>query len=319
MARQAIPPDLRLLSKVSKLYYERHLNQNEIAERLHLSRPKVSRLLQQAQDEGIVQITVMSPPGIYADLEQQLEERFGLREAVVVEVDKTAPQEVVSREVGTGAGEYFQRTLSVGDIIGISWGMTLVGMVNALPRCEIEEVHVVQIIGGLGPPEAEVHATNLCRRLSYKLSSKLTLIPAPGIASTNQARAALETDSHVQNALALFERINVAYVGIGVPSPTSVTMRDGSILTAEDLERLRAHGAVGDIALRYFDGGGQAVASELDERVVGITLQQLRQIETVVGVAGGQQKEAVVRAALHGRLINVLITDQLLAARLLDL
>lgn len=76
--------------------------------------------------------------------------------------------------------DYFQRTLRDGDIIGISWGTTLNAMVSALPPQETRNVHVVQIIGGLGLPEAEVHATDLCRRMAHALSSKLTLLPAPG-------------------------------------------------------------------------------------------------------------------------------------------
>ena len=310
--------DLRLLSKVSKLYYEQGLTQQEAADRLCLSRSKVSRLLQQARDVGIVQITVLSPSGVYPDLEYQLESKFGLQEASVVEATEPASQEAISREIGIAAANYLQRTLADGDIIGISWGTTLNAMVAALQPQETRNVHVVQIIGGLGLPEAEFHATDLCRRMAHTLNSKLTLLPAPGIVESQQAKETILADGYVQRALDLISEITVAYVGIGAPTPTSVVMRDGSIMGQAELDDLLSKGAVGDIALRFFDANGQPIHSELDDRVIGITLEQLKQIERVVGVAGGPEKDAVIRGAILGGLINVLITDHATATRLLE-
>lgn len=317
MARPPQQIDRRLLSKVSKLYYEQNLTQQVIAERLHLSRPKVSRLLQQAVEEGIVQITVLSPPGVYAALEQTIEERYGLQEAVVVEVERGLSASAVSREVGIAAAEYLQRTLQEGDTIGISWGTTLNAMVSAMRGTEAADLHVIQIIGGLGPPESEIHATDLCRRLARLLNSRLTLIPAPGVVDSLQARDALLADSHVQAAFDLFPRLNVAYVGIGAPGPESLLRTHNSIVRPSEYDTLFRLGAVGDIALRFFDEQGQPVRSDLDERVIGISLEQLKHVERVVGVAGGMQKLNVVRAALNGGLIDVLITDQELAQHLL--
>jgi len=317
MPRRLSRQDLRLLVKVSKAYYEQGLTQQEIADRLHQSRSRVSRLLREARDTGIVQITVVPPKNTHPDLEVQLETTFRLQEAVVIEVAEQSSDEAISREIGMAAAAYLQRTLMDGDIIGISWGTTLNAMVSALQPQETRDVHVVQIIGGLGPPEAEVHATDLCRRMVRALGSKLTLLAAPGIVDSQQVKEVILRDSHVQTVFDLFSHINVAYVGIGAPTPDSVVMRDGTIMTQAELNGLLAKGAVGDIALRYFDARGQPVHSDLDDRVVGITLEQLRRIDRVVGVSGGQQKHAVIRGALLGGLIDVLITDQVTAQRLL--
>jgi DNA-binding transcriptional regulator LsrR (DeoR family) len=300
------------------LYYEQNLTQGEIADRLRLSRPKVSRLLQQALDEGIVQITVHSPSSVHADLEEQLEQKYGLQEAVVVEVLNPSSQEMVAREVGVAAANYFQRTIQDGDIIGIAWGSTLNAMVGALQPMDVRDVHVVQMIGGLGMPEAEVHATSLCRRLTQLLNSRLTLLHAPGVVDNQLVTQAILSDSHMQEVLGLFERINVAYVGVGSPTPDSVVMRDGTIIRQKDLNTLLANGAVGDIVLRYFDAQGRPVHSDLDERVIGISLEQLKRIPRVVGVTGGPQKHEVIYGALRGRLINILITDEHSARYLLE-
>lgn len=317
MARPPLQADRRLLSKVSKLYYEQGLTQQIIAERLHLSRPKVSRLLQQAIDEGIVQITVLSPPGIYSSLETQLEQKYGLQEAVIIEIDVASPQHFISKELGASAAAYLQRTIQDGDHIGISWGTTLNAMAQSLQPCDAENVHVIQMIGGLGRPEAETHASELCKRIARVLNGQLTLIPAPGVVDSIGVKEALLSDSYVQAAFDLFSKINVAYVGIGVPTPDAMLYKS-SIISTSEITALQRHGALGDIALRFFDRQGQSIHSDLDERVVGITLEQLGKIDRVVGVAGGPNKREVVNAALMGGLIDVLITDQLLAASLLD-
>ncbi len=317
--RRLLPEEeLRLLAKVGKLYYEEGFNQDEIVKRLHLSRSKVSRLLQQARAEGIVKITVIPPPGIYADLEVELESRFRLQEAIVVDGQQPYNLKTVARELGAAAAGYLQRTIQPGDVIGVSWGHTMNEMVAAMQPSNIENVQVVQMIGGLGKPESEVHATDLCRRLARLLGGRLVLLPAPGIVDQQPFKEILLSDSHIQSAFRLFPKISTAYVGIGAPAPDTVLMRDASIIHPEELAGLLAQGAVGDIALRFFDAFGQPVHSELDERVIGISLQELKKIDRVVGVAGGPDKEAAIYGALRGGLIDVLVTDHITAARLVE-
>jgi DNA-binding transcriptional regulator LsrR (DeoR family) len=115
----------------------------------------------------------------------------------------------------------------------------------------------------------------------------------------------------------MFGKVNVAYIGIGVPSPNGVLYRS-SIINSREIADLQQQGAVGDIALRFFNAEGQPIHSDLDERVIGISLQQLKQCDRVVGVAGGASKRDVVYAVLKSKLINILITDHLLAAALLE-
>lgn len=309
----------RLLVKVSKMYYDEGLSQDNIIARLDLSRSKISRLLQQARDEGIVQITVTSPKHLFSDLETRLEKLFGLYEAVVVETHSTDSQDNVIRELGTAAAGYLERSL-VGKTttLGISWGSTLHAMVAALHTNRLPKTNVVQIIGGLGQPESEAHATDLCHRLARSLGSQLTLLPAPGIVATKQAREVLLTDLYVQRAVEMFNHLEIAFVGIGVPVQDSVLIRDGSILSQKELDVLLKKGVVGDIALRFFDAQGQPVQSEIDKRVIGITIEQLRLTRRVVGIAGGPDKFEAIRGALHGKLINVLITDSINAEKLLQ-
>ena len=191
----------RLLVKTAQLYYEQELTQSEISKRLLLSRQKVQRLLQNARDQGIVRINIRPVMGVYAQLEQALEERFGLREALVVETTANEEQPIVTREIGVGAAEYLLRVLRPHDVVVVSWGGSLLGMVDALWAVggvdDIEGVKVVQGLGGLGDPTNETHAADLTRRLAKIMGGQAILLPAPGVGGVFEASQAFVSDPFV--------------------------------------------------------------------------------------------------------------------------
>jgi DNA-binding transcriptional regulator LsrR (DeoR family) len=312
----------RMLVKTAQLYYEQELTQAQISQRLGLSRQKVQRLLQEAREQGIVRINIQPVMGVFTSLEQKLERRFGLDEAVVVETTAYEEQAVVMREIGAGAFEYLLRVLRPNDVIVVSWGGSLLGMVDALQARggvdDVEELTVVQGLGGLGDPTRSTHAADLTRRLAQMLGGRALLLPAPGVAGSLESRKAYAGDPFVAQALAQGAAANLAFMGIGAPRPDSILCREGTIVSWSEMSVLEEQGAVGDINLRYFDRLGQRVASDLDERVIGLTLDEIRQIDRVVGVAGGAAKFEAIRAALQGKLINVLVTDHMSGRRLLD-
>ena len=318
MAAKPTHEEVRLLVKVARFYYEDGLNQEAITARLGLSRSKVSRLMAQARETGIVQIIVVEPDDLSLDIESRLEERFGLEEALVVESQPADSQAQVSRAVGNAAAGYLARAISRRSTIGMCWGDTLRHMVAGLALQRSPDAQVVQIIGGIGQPDAEVHATELCRTMARTLDCRLTLLPVPGIVADQRTREALLSDVHVQRAVEAFDDLDIAFVGIGAPTRDSVTMRDGSIITRAELDGMLRRGAVGDIALRYYDSSGECIESDINERIIGMTLEQLKQVPRIVGVSGGPQKVAAIRAALKGELVNVLITDSVTAENLLE-
>lgn len=298
------------MSKVSSLYYLQDLTQREIAERLHLSRPKVSRLLKSARDEGIVQIFVAAPDENYVELENAIERTYGLEEVVIAatELPDAADAATLKRAVGKAAARYLRRTTRAGDVLGITWGTTLQAMMRALEPMSVSDVHVVQTLGGVGRPEAEAHAADLSRRLAHLLGARLTALPVPGIVQSREVRDVLLSDHHTRNAFDRFPKITTAYVGIGALA-TNPILDEEPTPSCPIRDQLYALDAVGDIALRFFDAHGQPVSTALDERLIGITMDQLRQTGRVVGIAGGPKKIDAVRGALQGHLIDVLITD----------
>ena len=314
----------RVMVKAARLYYDDGLTQAEIAERLRLSRQRVQRLLHQAHADGIVQISVNPLVGVFSDLERALEAEFGLAEAIVVETTASAAsdgQVTAAREVGAGAAEYLLRVVRPKDRILISWGNSVLGMVNVLSRprhIEVDELTVIQGLGGLGDPNDSMHATQLVKRAAYALSAQAVLLPAPAVAGTLEARDALCRDPYVARTLEMARAADLAFIGIGSLRSESILLPEfWKIMTPSILSELKKGGAVGSTNLRYFDERGRRVRSRFDDCVIGLTLDEIRKIPRVVGLAGGSTKLPAIRAALEGELLDVLVTDHLTAQQLL--
>jgi DNA-binding transcriptional regulator LsrR (DeoR family) len=309
--------ELRLMTKVARMYHEQGLRQTEIMERLNMSQSTISRLLKRAEKAGIVRITVSVPSGAYPDLEEALQEKFRLKEAIVV--DSVEDDDHLMRDLGPAAAYYVETTLKPNDVVGLSsWSAALLAMVDAMqPNTRTAGVRVVQILGGVGNPSAEVHATHLTQRFANLVGGSATLLPAPGVVGSAEARRVLMKDRFVQEAVRLIDTVTLALVGIGSIEPSRLLAASGNVFSHSELEVLGEHGAVGDICLRFFDRMGAPVTTSLNDRVIGMDLGQLRRANRVVGVAGGKRKAAAIRGALVGGLVNVLITDRNTAALLL--
>jgi len=310
--------ELRLMTRVARLYHDEGVRQPQIAARLRLSQPKVSRLLKQAQAEGIVRISVRPPSGTNPDLEGALESHYGLHEVEVVDISRD-DDEVAVRELGAAAAYHLETTVRSGDIIGVSsWSATLLAMVDAMhPVSGVRDTQVVQILGGGGDPAAEGHATHLVRRMAHLLHGQGTFLPAPSSVGSAEARNVLLEDPFVRRAISLFDELDVALVGIGGQEPSGLLASSGNVFSNAELRTVRAAGGVGDIGLRYLAQDGQPVDSPLDDRVIGIELEQLKRVPRAIAVAGGPSKTQAIRAALIGGWINCLITDRPTAERLL--
>lgn len=300
---------LRESLKVAKLYYEDNLTQEEIAKKLRLSRPKVSRLLQEARNAGLVKITVASLPSACTDLERQIEERYGLLEVMAVEVSQPDSYVQTARELGAAAASYLRRIVRDGDTIGLTWGLTLASLVENLTPEKRKDVTVMQLAGGLGEPDSETHATDLVRRMAMMLEANLQLIPAPGIVKTIELAQLLRAEPYVAQALEQIQQVNLAFVGIGNLHRESLLMRDERILTWKEVQPILDRGGVGDIGLHFYDSHGEPLYSEIEERLVGASVTDYRRIERVVGVAGGADKYHAILGGIRGKLINTLITD----------
>jgi DNA-binding transcriptional regulator LsrR (DeoR family) len=310
--------ELRLMAKVARMYHAQGLRQVEITDRLNVHQSTVSRLLQRAEKEGIIRVTLTMPSGLHPELEDRLESAYGLREAIVV--DSIDQEDQIVRDLGAAAAFYLETALKPSDVVGISsWSAALLAMVESMrPHPRTAGARVVQILGGIGNPGAQIHATQLTQRLASLISGTARLLPAPGAVGSAHARRVMLEDRYVQEAMALFKSVTLALVGIGAVEPSKLLAASGNVFSPRELTVLSNRGAVGDICLRFFDAAGKPVVSPLNDRVISMELDTLRRVPRVVGIAGGRRKTAALHGALTGRWINVLITDRHTAARLLD-
>jgi DNA-binding transcriptional regulator LsrR (DeoR family) len=308
----------RLIAQVARLYHEEHLTQNEIATKLRFSQGTVCRLLQKGIEEGIVQITVVPPEGTFVDLEELLEQKFGLAEVIIARAASDF-EESVESALGAAAAHYLETTLKPRDCIGVdSWSATLRSVVEQMNLVwKVSDCQVVQVLGWVGHPSFEKHAHSLMTQLASLVQGEAYFLPAPCVVASKGAADVLAQDPHIRETMRLFEEITVALVGIGSVEPSSILASRGKFFSSEELQTLEAKGAVGSICLRFYNGYGEEIESPFKAQVFGLELAQLKSIPRIVGIAGGKRRREAILGALRGHWINVLITDQFSAEALL--
>ncbi len=309
--------ELRLVARVARMYYEWDMRQAEIARQLDLSQATVSRLLGRSKEEGIIRISINLPQGVYTELEETLVKKYRLRDAIVVD-SLEDNEKLIQRDLGAAAAYYIESAIRPNEVIGISsWSATLLALVDALqPLPRKPGVRVVQILGGVGNPAVEAHATRLTSRMAQLVNGDAVYLPVSGILATEAARDILIADEVTQQAIRLFDHVTTALVGIGAIDPSPLLAQSGNIFAPQELDLLRQAKAVGDILLRFFDQNGNLVETGLEKRVISMNLEQLSRVSRAIGVAGSSRKYPAILGALRGHWINILVTDHFTANRL---
>lgn len=311
-------PELDLMLQAARLYYEGNETQDEVASVLGISRSKVSRLLTQARARGIVQITIVDPDSHQAQLEQALIETFGLTDAVVT-AGMMQSVELQRKRIGQAAARYVETALEEGDKVGIGSGRTLYAMASSLSGNRQVRIEVVPLIGGLDRVPACFQANELAKMVAEAMGGTWRFLYAPAILDSAEARQGILSSRHVQEVMGAWDTLTVALVGIGnVLSRTGMPTLFADFLDEDSRMRLRDQGAVGGICARYYDAAGN-LCPELSDRVVGIDLGRLRPVGRLIAIAGGSDKTEAILAALRGRYVHVLITDEATAQAVLDL
>ena len=274
------PRDPELLAKAARLYYVDDRSQDDVAAILGTTRSNVSRMLRQARDLGIVEIRIVAPAQRDHELERALLSRYRLADARVLEV---SPETEVLGGVGRLAARWLDETLRDGQVVALSWGHSLQAMVRAVDMVR-RDVEVVQLVGSA------------------------------------EARTLLLREQAIADALGAAKRADMAIVGIGAPGiGSSGALLDALALSPGERAGFDAAGAVGDVCGRFYDLSGQEVRSVVNQRVLAVTLDDLRAIPMVAGIAAGPEKALGILGALRGGIIDVLICDQQAASSVLRL
>lgn len=304
-----------LLAHIARLYYIQGETQQSIADMLSMSRPQISRLLAQARTRGIVKISIEFPDEINT-VGERLKEAFHLTETLVVPTPEGGDA-VLRNRLGTAAAELASKYLRPGMKLGVAWGRTLASTVSAMKPDRSMRLKVVQMIGGVCTRQAGIQPNEIVWTLAELYDSECYYLHAPAIVENSDMREAFVSSLAVRQTLEQLSDIEIAILGIGTISPTAPVL-EGSGVTDRDIEDLKRAGAVGDVCTRFFDIEGQECSTSLRTRSIAISLEQLKAIPTVIGVAGGSDKVIAILGALRGGLVTVLVTDEATARELLN-
>ncbi len=307
-----------LLAQVARDYYQNHKTQDEIGRQINASRSTVSRLLQQAQERGIVRIVIDYPWERDQNLEKRLLARFRLREAHVL-MSKGRAEEEARDGMGTLAARLLDRELYDGAILGISYGRSLASTINALIPSRKAAITVVPIIGALGSDNPLIDGPELARGLAKTYGGEFRYLPVPLLVDNVRTRDALLQSPQIFETFSLARRANIILLGIGSLAPGASSMIWAGYLSERELSWLRDQGAVGHMVGQFFDIHGYFLDVEVNQRAAGIGIKTLLGKKLVIAVAGGAAKAEAILGALRGRYLNVLVTDDVAARRVLAL
>jgi deoxyribonucleoside regulator len=307
--------EIQLMVQVARLYYENNLNQEDIAQRLGISRQKVSRLLIEGRAQGIIKITIFDPDPADPNLGEALKARFGLREVVLASGEKLEGEQLRAA-IGLKASEYLLKVIRDDQTIGIGWGRTLFEAINLLHEGGARHIHVIPLIGGLGDISPFFQVNELTRRLAEAFSGTYRQLYAPAFLQDSQLLGRLLKTPEVSQVLDLWTHLDKAVIGIGhVGFQEISSMFFADHIMPDTLAQLESNGAVGDICGRFYNLDGKQVHPATG--VLGIDLNTLRTVPDVIAIAGGNEKINAVLGALRGGYISTLVTDSITARAIL--
>ncbi|TVT26979.1 sugar-binding transcriptional regulator [Salinicoccus cyprini] len=314
---RAIVDDRKLIVKVCKLYYFDGMTQAQIAKRIGVSRPIVSKMLSKAKEEKIVEIFIKDESAHTVDLELHIEKKYGIKEAIVV--SKSGYESGVLLDLlGQAAASYVSKKIGGIESLGISWGKSVSSFVDAYPFEKNENVKVVPLIGGMGRSELDLHSNMLALKLAQKLHTHCSYLYAPAMIENADTKNRLLESEDINGVLQEGNAVDMAIVGIGNPVVDS-TMEKIGYLSNEDVASLKAADAIGDINSFFFDIDGIPILHPLNDSIIGVDLESLKAIDTTIALATGDNKTLSIHSALLSGAVDVLVTDDETAQKILDI
>ncbi|WP_455040352.1 sugar-binding transcriptional regulator [Lancefieldella rimae] len=295
-----------LATKAAWYYYMENYTQHQIAEAMGLSRAKVIRLLEDAKTDGIIQFNFRKDDSTRVSLEKNLIAAYGLNDAFVVPTPLN--EATLTHTISRAAALYVSDHLRPGGYLNIGYGDTVSSMLGYLAKEHEDPINVVSMTGGVSYYLPSVSST------AYAMH--LFLIPSPLIVSSSEVRDALLGEKSIQEIYAMTEHADMSVVGIGAAVEGATVLRNG-IIRESELAILKMQGSVGDVLNHFYDSEGNPITTEIENRTISTDIEKLRTMKNVVGVAGGPEKVAAIKAVLRGGYLNVLVTDSKTAEELL--
>lgn len=309
---------LSVLKDVAKYYYIENLTQAQIATRMGLSRPKISRLLSLAREKGVVKVFISELEENMEGVEEELRTTFNLDKVKVVPVppsDQSLAFQVTCKE----AAKYIADLLEDGDRIGVGWGGTLFEISKNLQHLSRKNSIIVQLFGNLDTGEADDYANDILSQFAAKLDVKSShIIPCPVIVDNQIIYDILMHDDKIKSSMNLAKSCNKMLINIGLPTADNCLFK-GKYINEKDLQNLQDHSAAGCIGCRFFDDEGKIVDQQLDNRTIGISIEDIQKADSVITCVVGAHKAKALLAALKAGYLDIIIVDSNAALEVLRL
>ncbi len=302
--------------KAASYYFEQNKTLKEVALLLNVSESTVSRLIQRAQKERIVEFVIREPYKLCLDLEFRMLEKFGLKEVIITPASGDSEKD--KKRVALEGARYLQRKITSQDKLGIAWGGTMYYLVHYLNPCQRTDTSFVTLHGSLSCCDYELDVHNLVSRMSMAFGGNYYSLSSVGLFDSREDLQTIKQDANVRRIFSLFEQLTISVSGMGsfypeLDSPLSRL----EYLKPEELAGLQDKGVYGDIILRFFDSHGEECDSDIRERTLAIDIETYKEIPCKIVVVSGVKKAKSLAAALKGGLVNVLIVDSKLAEAVL--
>ena len=298
--------ETELILRAARLYYEGHYSQDQVASKLNTSRSNVSRMLSDAKRLGFVEIKIVSPTHKHEALSAQLSELLKIKD---VQVITSESNDLTLNTVGRAAASAMLKHLRDNQTIAISWGRGLEATVVNTHSETLSGLKVTQLMGSLSSVNTSVSAEEVGRNLAKNLNAQFVPFLSPVVVSNAKVRDSLLEEESIAKTLQMARGAHVALVGIGSAGSSSSEMVFSEYKTTKAERETLAADYAGDIAARLYKKDGSPLSAKLDARIIGLTLDEIKNIPRVIGVASGAEKVLGVVGAAKAGLIDTLIVD----------
>jgi DNA-binding transcriptional regulator LsrR (DeoR family) len=294
------------VTRMASLHYLEGKTQAEVALTLGISRQKVQRLLRQAKELGIVEIKVRNLNAVSLDLEKQLRSSFKLRDVIIA---ASHPAEIERRHsVARAAAGYLERHLSDGAVVTVGMGRNTGDIPDFFYPSRSIHCTFVSAMGSSPHVRESINPNNICQKLAANSKGRAIYLHAPANVESKQVRDILLAQEAIGPIIAQAKKADIAVIGIGTPSEDATLVRMDCI-SKTDAKQLADSGVAGDLLGTCFDEDGQVIATDMHGRLVGLTLEDLRYISTVIAVVSERGKSRAILGALRTGVIHILITE----------
>ncbi len=310
---QGGPAQVVLTASIARRYYLDGRSKVEIADEFGLSRFKVARLLDAARESGLVRIEIRHHGEIDVDLSARLRDRFGLQHAIVVD---TPDDDLASLRdhLGRAAARLLAEVITPQDVLGLAWARAVSAMARALPP--LPGTPVVQLTGAMSLPGDPDTSVDVVREVASASGGAAYVFYAPFTVPDAATARALRRQPEVARAFARLPAVTRAVAGVGQWGPGLSVLHDA--LPDADRAALQRLGVCADVSGVFLSAEGEPVATELSERMIGISADQMRAIPEVLVIPYGTAKALAVRASLRSGLVDGIVTHTTLASAVLE-